>query len=157
MHKTQKRSIHTYVHTYIHTHAYIHMHTWKHTYIPRIRRKQKDYTEKNNSRIIALWKKFQGRNIRIMSDLLFSTILGARKAWIDILQLLKETQTGIFQKKTCNKVGGYIRIFQNKQNLKPFINLSQNCRKFLQEYPTERKKKVSCTSAQRQSMKATDG
>lgn len=52
--------------------------------------------------------------------------------------------------KNCNKLDGAIRIFQDKQKLKPFINLSQNCRKFLQEYPTERKKKVSCTSAQRQ-------
>lgn len=34
MHKTQQRSIHTYVHTYIHTHAHIYMHTHEniHTY-----------------------------------------------------------------------------------------------------------------------------
>lgn len=138
-----------FIHIYIHTCSHTHAHTRKYTYIPHIHGKQKDYTEKNNPRIITLWKKFQGRNIRITSDLLFSTILGSRKAWIDIFQVLKETKTGIFQ-KNCNKLDGAIRIFQDKQKLKPFINLSQTCRKFLQEYPTERKRTVPCTSAQRQ-------
>lgn len=49
-HKTQQGNIHTYMFT----RTTIHMHT--HT--PYIHRKQKDYTKKNNFRIIALWEKY---------------------------------------------------------------------------------------------------
>lgn len=45
---------HTQAHMHVHTCSHTHAHTFKHAHIPHTHRKQKEYIEKNTTRIITL-------------------------------------------------------------------------------------------------------